>query len=112
MSHLDAMSMGSRYPWSWRYFDHVEADIDKRFHNLPVPHTVEGGAAACPEGGSFRVSCSSWYGAPSAGSAAESCRDWTHTIAPASLFLSICMGVVAFHVTESDWNRPKQAKPG
>jgi hypothetical protein len=111
MTHLDTLNMGSRYPWL-RYGDHVVAEIDKGVHTLPVPHTVEGGAAACPEGGSCRVSCSSCQGAPSAGSTVESCRDRTHTSAPASLFLSICMAVVAFQVTESDWNRPTQAKPG
>jgi hypothetical protein len=74
MSHLDAMNVGSRYPW-WRYDDHVVAEIGKRVHTLPVPHTVEGGAAACPEGGSCRGTCSSCRGAPSAGSTAESCRD-------------------------------------
>jgi hypothetical protein len=58
MSHLVAMSMGSRHPWWWRYGDHVEADMDKRVHTLPVPHTVEGGAAACLERGSRRGSCS------------------------------------------------------
>jgi hypothetical protein len=42
MSHLDAMSMGSRYPWWWRYGDHVEAENGRRVHTLPLPHTVEG----------------------------------------------------------------------
>jgi hypothetical protein len=57
MSHLDAISMGSRYPWWWRYGDHVEAEIDIRVHTLRLPHTVEGGAAAAQKGGIRAMSC-------------------------------------------------------
>ena len=89
------MSMGSRYPWWWRYGDHVEADVDKRVHTLPVPHTVEGGAAAAQKGGS-RVVSHHRLGALQRAVGIE--LTLAHQRA---LFRSICMAAVDYQVTES-----------